>query len=34
VRGQKIPFEISAQRALPGEPLELFTDTTWSEGEH
>ena len=33
VRAQKVPFEISAQRALPGEPLDLFTDTAWSEGE-
>ena len=33
VRTQKIPFEISAQRALPGESLDLFTDTSWGEGE-
>ena len=33
VRTQKIPFEISAQRALPGEPLELFTDTSWGGDE-
>lgn len=33
VREQRIPFEISAQRGMPGEPLELFTDTTWGEGE-
>ena len=33
VREQRVPFEISAQRALPGEALELFTDTAWSDGE-
>ena len=33
VRTQKIPFELSAQRALPGESLDLFTDTSWGEGE-
>ena len=34
VREQRVPFEISAQRALPGESLDLFTDTTWSDGEN
>ena len=34
VREQRVPFEISAQRALPGEALDLFTDTTWSDGEN
>lgn len=33
VREQRVPFEISSQRALPGELLDLFTDTTWSDGE-
>ena len=34
VRQQRIPFEISAQRALPGESLDLFTETTWSSDAH
>ena len=34
VRQQRIPFEISAQRALPGESLDLFTETTWNTDAH
>ena len=33
VRERRVPFEISAQRGLPGESLDLFTDTMWSDGE-